>query len=146
MKKLQTIPQKFLIPDEFSIDKHVFPLMKWDRIFFFGDLWAWKSTFIRQLLRKYFQNPNLIVRSPTYTYYQKYSPQSSELSNIYHFDLYRIDDIETFFSIGGMEILEDPNNIVLIEWPEIIENIITPTKKISIKILEDGTREVTISY
>jgi len=45
-----------------------------------------------------------------------------------------------------MEILEDPNNIVLIEWPEIIENIITPTKKISIKILEDGTREVTISY
>lgn len=83
-------------------------------------------------------DPNLIVRSPTYTYYQKYG------DNIYHFDLYRLEDYDTFISIGGEEILSDASTIALIEWPEILGESVAYTKKVSITLMEDGGREVIV--
>lgn len=139
---MQKNSQKVLIPDEFSLDNYLFPLLPWDRIFFYGDLGVGKSTFIRHLLRKHFSNPELIVRSPTYTYYQKYENSPA----IYHFDLYRVEDVPTLHSIGAIEILENPDTIALIEWPELIEDFIKPTKKISIQILENGEREIVIEW
>jgi tRNA threonylcarbamoyladenosine biosynthesis protein TsaE len=169
---MQQNVQKIILSDEKSLDKYTFPLIAWDRVFFYGDLGAGKSTFIRHLLRKHFDNPSLVVRSPTYTYYQKYLPhplapspqREGERANpisldvslpsphgrragdevVYHFDLYRIEDIATFYSIWWMEILENPDTIALIEWPELIEDFITPTKKVSIQILENGEREIVI--
>ena len=95
-------------------------------------------------------DPTLVVRSPTYTYYQKYSkeivgtkeignrgetkenlpPPSSLLPPVYHF--------------GGEEIAEDPTTIMLIEWPEILGDRIQYTTKISIEVMENGDRKVII--
>ena len=61
-------------------------------------------------------DPTLVVRSPTYTYYQKYSK----------------------------EILEDSSTIALIEWPEILGDRIQYTTKISIEVMENGDRKVII--
>jgi len=101
-------------------------------------LGAGKSTYIRHILRKHFSNPSLIVRSPTYTYYQKYE-------NVFHCDLYRIDDYNTWISIGGKEISESPGSILLIEWPQILDNNIEPTKAVHIEILNDDKRKITIT-
>ncbi len=79
-----------------------------------------------------------MVRSPTYTYFQKYG------DNIYHFDLYRLTSLEDFFLIGGNDILEDPSTICLIEWPEILSSIVEPTYRISLEILSDTTRKIMI--
>ncbi len=65
--------QEYIISNEKELDEIDFSLVPGDRIFFSGDLGVGKSTFIRYILRKYMNDPNLIVRSPTYTYYQKYS-------------------------------------------------------------------------
>ena len=62
----------FTILDEKSLENIIFPLASGDRIFLTGDLGAGKSTFTRALLRHHFSDPDLVVRSPTYTYYQKY--------------------------------------------------------------------------
>ena len=62
----------FIIHDEKSLSEIIFPLVPGDRIFLIGDLGAGKSTFVRALLRAHFGDPDLVVRSPTYTYYQKY--------------------------------------------------------------------------
>jgi tRNA threonylcarbamoyl adenosine modification protein YjeE len=83
-------------------------------------------------------NPELIVRSPTYTYYQKYN-------TIYHCDLYRLEDYSTWVSIGGEEIAQSPDSILLIEWPEILGTSIVPTKKVSIEMMETGERKITIA-
>lgn len=128
----------FIIPDEKSLENIVFPLVSGDRIFLTGDLGAGKSTFTRALLRHYFSDPHLIVRSPTYTYYQKYG------ANIYHFDLYRLESLEDLFLIGAREILDDPQSICLIEWPEILGDDEKWTKKISITRMEDESRKVEI--
>ncbi len=91
---MQKTITEYIIQDEKELDDIVFDIVLGDRIFFSGDLGAGKSTYIRHILRRYLDDPTLMVRSPTYTYYQKYS------SNIYHFDLYRIEDHSTLISIG----------------------------------------------
>lgn len=126
------------IISEDDINNHIFSLIEWERIFFYGDLGAGKSTFIRHLLRSHFHDENLIVRSPTYTYYQKYG------KNVYHFDLYRVESFDDLYLLWVIEILEDQNSICLIEWPEILWDFIQPTKKISLEILHDGKRKMIL--
>lgn len=94
---------------------------------------------MRTLIHK-LTGENTIVRSPTYTYFSKYEP------NIYHFDLYRIDDYETFTNIGAEDIFADQNAIRLVEWPELLEGIYTPTITIELKKVPEHQelREITI--
>ena len=137
------------IPNDFHIDlyrniteNHIsdtfFPLSAGDRIFFSGDLGAGKSTYIRKWLQQHFENPTLIVRSPTYTYFQKYG------TNIYHFDLYRLESLEDFYLIGGHDILENPETVCLIEWPEILGESIIPNRIISLTREDDTQRTIEI--
>jgi tRNA A37 threonylcarbamoyladenosine biosynthesis protein TsaE len=100
----------------------------------------------------------MIVRSPTYTYYNKYITNQRNLINndlnpfpishspspIYHFDLYRIEDGSTFDSIGGREILENSDNIILVEWPDRIGDLLDPTKVVFIELLSTGVRRIMI--
>ena len=137
---MQKTITEYIIQDKKELDDIVFDLVPGDRVFFYGDLGAGKSTYIRHILRKYLSDPTLVVRSPTYTYYQRY------WSNIYHCDLYRLEDYSTWVSIWGEEIAQDPDSIMLIEWPEILWDSVTPTKKISIEVMEDGRRRVRIAY
>lgn len=80
----------------------------------------------------------LIVRSPTYTYYQKYN-------TVYHCDLYRLEDYSTWLSIGGAEITEDTESILLIEWPEILGSMVIPSRAVAIELLDTGCRKITIT-
>lgn len=137
---MQKTTTEYIIQDEKELDDIVFDITAGDRVFFYGDLGAGKSTYIRHILRKYLDDSALIVRSPTYTYYQKY------WKNIYHFDLYRLEEYDTFASIWGTEILEDKNTIALIEWPEILGDSVKATKKISIEVMEDERRRVRVVY
>jgi tRNA threonylcarbamoyladenosine biosynthesis protein TsaE len=60
------------------------------------------------------------VQSPTFTLVAEHGAVTAngDATRLYHFDLYRIDapvEIETF---GHEDYLDDPNGIVVIEWPE----------------------------
>lgn len=135
---MQKNAQEHIITNEADLEKIVFTLNAWDRIFFSWDLGSGKSTFIRHLIRKHTNNPWLIVRSPTYTYYQKYE-------NIYHCDLYRLEDYSSWVSIGWKEIADDSESILLIEWPNIVSSDIVPSKTVQIEIIEDEMRKITIT-
>ena len=65
---------------------------------------------------KYFGLENEIS-SPTFTIVNEYS--NKEI-NIYHFDVYRLNDEEEFYAIGGDEYFE--NGICIIEWGELIQS------------------------
>ena len=56
------------------------------------------------------------ISSPTFTIVNEYSAPNI---NIYHFDLYRLEDIDEFYAIGGDEYLQ--NGICIFEWGEILE-------------------------
>lgn len=89
-------------------------------IAFEGDLGAGKTTLTRALLRKL--GISGIITSPTFSYVNIYKNDSGK--TIYHFDLYRISSLEEFKRAGFDEYLEDPESIVIIEWPEVIRTLL----------------------
>lgn len=112
----------------------------WDIIFLHGDLASGKTTFSKHIIN-YLLWISSEVRSPTYTYYNKY------WNYIYHFDLYRLQNYDEFFAIGWEEILDNFENISIIEWPELIANYFKPTIEIFFNKTEnDWERELKIIY
>lgn len=80
-----------------------------------------------------------IPASPT----QRGEPNSNKI--FYHIDLYRLEQTENITQLGLKEIWSDPNNIVLIEWAEKIENFLPKnTVKIVIEKIENHKRQITI--
>ena len=75
------------------------------------------------------------VNSPTFTIIQEY--EGGRLP-FYHFDVYRIGDIEEMEEIGYDDYFFG-NGICLIEWAELIEEIL-PDNVISITIEKDLTQ------
>lgn len=129
------IVQKTLSLEE--LDSADFGIQENDVVFLYGDLGSGKTTLVRSIAKRFLQNASAI-KSPTYGYYRKYE------GKICHFDLYRIEDYETFINIGGEEIMEN-GGLILVEWPEIIEPIYIPTVRIRIEKTPDSeTRVFTI--
>ena len=91
-----------------------------------GDLGAGKTKFTQGIL-KYFNLENEIS-SPTFTIVNEYTDSTIP---IYHFDVYRLADIEEFYAIGGEEYFS--KGICIIEWGELLENIL-PADYIKITI------------
>lgn len=89
-------------------------LHKKDIIVLSGDLGSGKTKFVQGIL-KHFGLENEIS-SPTFTIVNEYN---ANICPIYHFDVYRLADIDEFYAMGGEEYFE--NGICLIEWGEIIE-------------------------
>lgn len=90
-------------------------------ITFTGPLGAGKTTLSQSLLRA--QGVTDPITSPTFTYVNAYKNQRGE--TFYHFDLYRIDSVENFLEQGFEEYLYQPRSWALIEWPEVIESLLT---------------------
>jgi len=135
--------QKYVLNE---IKKLKIPLNKPNIVFLKGDLWAWKTT-----LSKYIIWDLLWVKeditSPTYTYYNKYKwiLDWKEI-DIYHFDLYRLENYDEFFAIWWEEILDNNNWIILIEWPDIISDYYNPDLLIEIfKTEKEEEREIKIT-
>lgn len=98
-----------------------------------GDLGAGKTKFTQGIL-KYFNLENEIS-SPTFTIVNEYTDSTIP---IYHFDVYRLADIEEFYAIGGDEYFS--KGICIIEWGELLENIL-PADYIKITINKDLENE-----
>lgn len=81
-----------------------------------GSLGAGKTTLTSALLRHLgVQEP---VISPTFTYVNIY--HLADGRTVYHFDLYRLKNMQEFEQAGFFEYLYQPDSLVVIEWPEIL--------------------------
>ncbi len=96
-----------------------------------GDLGSGKTKFVQGILR--FFNLEDEISSPTFTIVNEYI---NDNISIYHFDLYRLEDIDEFLAIGGEEFFT--KGASLIEWGELIESILPKDyAKITIKKSKD---------
>ena len=84
-----------------------------------GDLGAGKTTFTQAFAQALGVSNK--VKSPTFNLIKKYSASGRHL---YHIDCYRLKNSEDLKKLGIGEVLQDPNNIVLIEWAERVEDIL----------------------
>ena len=100
-------------------------LEKGDVIVLTGELGSGKTKFTQGILKYY--NLESEISSPTFTIVNEYNAKNI---NIYHFDVYRLENEEEFFAIGGEEYFE--KGICIIEWGELIKNAL-PKEYIEIK-------------
>lgn len=107
-----------------------------------GDLGSGKTKLTEGILT-YFGLENEIS-SPTFTIVNEYN---TENLNIYHFDVYRLEDVDEFYAIGGDEYFEKGASII--EWGEMIEEAL-PKEYIKINFSRDlsneNLRNIDIEY
>lgn len=61
-----------------------------------------------------------------------------------HIDAYRIESDDEMRVLGFDALLQDPSQLICIEWPEKIQNLIPENAvKIALTLNSDGTRDVT---
>jgi|SRR5579872_3364565 tRNA threonylcarbamoyladenosine biosynthesis protein TsaE len=100
-------------------------------ITFTGPLGAGKTTLVKELLKQ--SGVADVVTSPTFTYLNIYENKKGQ--RFYHFDLYRIETLDQFLEAGFDEYLNQPQSLVLIEWPEPI-----------LPLLKEGACHIKIEY
>jgi len=115
---------RFILKEE-EISKFVteslLPLLEKRPIFaLYGPLGAGKTTLVRELIRQL--GLDSVVTSPTFTYLKKYV--LPDRRSVYHFDLYRLDSLDSFLEMGFDEYFEERESFVFIEWPEVIEPLL----------------------
>lgn len=108
---------------------------------FYGKMGAGKTTFIKALCEALGVSDT--VNSPTFSIVNEYrSDTTGEL--IYHFDFYRIKRLEEVYDMG-FEDYFDSGALCLIEWPELIEEILPgDAVRVTIEEQADGSRTLTI--
>ena len=94
-----------------------------------GELGAGKTKFTEGFL-KYF-DLDKEISSPTFNIVNEYKKDNIK---IYHFDVYRLEDVDEFYAIGGEEYFS--SGICIIEWGELIENAL-PNNYIKISFEKD---------
>lgn len=104
-----------------------------------GDLGAGKTTMTKSIAKGLEIKDH--ITSPTFTIVNEYEGRVK----LYHFDVYRIGDIEEMYDLGFEEYIYS-DAVSIIEWANLIEEIL-PEDKININItsLDEEKRIVTLS-
>lgn len=92
-------------------------------ITFSGDLGAGKTTMIQEMAKQLEVAEDL--SSPTYVIYKIYTiPHAAPWKHLIHGDMYRLESSSEIVQLGWKQLLEDPENIICVEWPEKITEVI----------------------
>ena len=114
-----------------------------DVIALIGDLGTGKTAFTQGLAKAIGVQES--VGSPTFKLISEYQGVSFLL---YHIDCYRLKNVQQFINIGGDEYIDSVDGVTVIEWADIIEEILPDdTIKIQFKRIvgDPNHREIIIS-
>lgn len=118
-------------------------IKKGDILAFYGDLGSGKTTFTRYLVEAL--GIPARVQSPTFIIHRVYE---HDMSVINHFDLYRLTSLDEVLDMGFRDTLSDLETITIIEWPEVVEELLIEfkdrLKRIYFEYLDENERLIKI--
>lgn len=116
-----------------------------DIVALYGNLGGGKTTFVQGLAKGLGIKCKII--SPTFIVIRQYRIRNNELGikDFYHIDLYRVETEKDTEGLGILDLFNDKNAIVVIEWAEKIQNLL-PEKRweIHFEYLEEEKRKIKI--
>jgi len=87
------------------------------------------------------------IKSPTFILMHPYRISNHFFKTFYHFDVYRLRNEKDLKSLNFNKILENPLNLILIEWSERVKKIL-PKKRINIHIdhINKNARKFVVEF
>lgn len=108
-----------------------------------GELGGGKTTFAQGFARGLGIKEKIL--SPTFVIMKRFKLKDPNFLNFYHIDAYRLKEPEELFSIDFQNIINDPRNIVVIEWADKIKKILPKTTRwIHFKFVNEEKRMIVI--
>jgi len=106
-----------------------------------GDLGSGKTAFTQAAGRELGINESM--QSPTFVIMKVYEVEFGGFKKLIHIDAYRLERDEELLHLGWEEIINEPENLVFIEWPENVSSIIpSDAKRINLQFINETTREI----
>lgn len=107
----------------------------------YGDLGSGKTTFVKFVAKAF--GLEKTVTSPTFVIEKIYKIENKNFDHLIHIDAYRLESADELKALGWEEISKNPKNIIFIEWPENMKDILPEDKQeIHFKFIDENTREI----
>lgn len=110
-----------------------------------GDLGAGKTAFVKSLATHLGITEH--ITSPTFVIMKRYEIQETRddgFKTLVHIDAYRMKDGHELLVLGWEELLNNPKNLIAIEWPELVKDVM-PENAIQLTFahVDENTRSVS---
>jgi tRNA threonylcarbamoyladenosine biosynthesis protein TsaE len=107
-----------------------------------GELGAGKTTFAQEIARALGVAES--VTSPTFVIEKVYALAGQKWSRLVHIDAYRLASGRELEALGFRELLADPANLILVEWPERVPTLIPEDAvRVSLSFVDENSRHIT---
>ena len=87
-----------------------------------GELGSGKTAFAKALGKMMGINEHIV--SPTFVIMKSYDIDWKGFKKLIHVDAYRLESESELLNLGWNELVENPQHLILIEWPERVEGIL----------------------
>lgn len=107
-----------------------------------GDLGSGKTAFTKGLAKALGVTEE--ITSPTFVIQKIYQLENQQFDHLIHIDAYRLESADELRSLGWDEIMTNPSNCIVLEWPEKVEGLLPDSAyEIEFTFVDEETREIT---
>ena len=106
----------------------------------YGNLGSGKTTFTQAIAREL--GIKEAITSPTFVIEKIYEIEHKNFARLIHIDAYRLESGKELQTLDFEQLVDNPNNLILIEWPENVKEILPDNHlRIFCEFVDESSRE-----